>query len=282
MKPGPKPSLLKKIQADLRIAYYYSNAAWQRMFCRGGRIALPSPKERACVGGGDFEKTGEDFLRLFIKLGNLKPHEKVADIGCGIGRMAIPLTKYLNRRGSYEGLDIAAKGIEWCGQNITSQYPNFRFQTADVFNQRYHPKGKQKASEYRFPYEDAAFDFICLASVFTHMLAEDMENYLSEISRVLNKNGRCLMTFFLLNSETLELMRKKESALDFKYPINAHSRSISQTETEAAIAYEEGYLRTLCGRAGLRIIEPIHYGSWRRKAQTLRYQDIISAVKITA
>lgn len=54
------------------------------------------------VGHGDFKKTGEEFLGYFTNCG-LQPEHNVLDIGCGIGRMAIPLTRFL--KGRYEGFE---------------------------------------------------------------------------------------------------------------------------------------------------------------------------------
>lgn len=81
-------------------------------------------------------------------------------------------------------------------KNITPKYPNFNFQLADIYNKMYNPQGKYKASDYKFPYANETFDFVFLTSVFTHLLPQDMERYLSEIARVLKKNGRCFITFF--------------------------------------------------------------------------------------
>jgi len=132
--------------------------------------------------------------------------------------MAIPLTKYLNKASHYEGFDIVADGINWCRENITTKYPNFNFRLADVFNKFYNPKGRKSPSDYEFPYENESFDFVFLTSVFTHMLPDGIENYMREIYRVLKKNGRCLITFFLLNDESRNLIQIEESDLDFKYP----------------------------------------------------------------
>jgi len=85
--------------------------------------------------------------------------------------------------------------IDWCRRKISSKYPNFHFQFADIFNGVYNPKGKIKPVEYKFPYENESFDFVFVKSVFTHMLPQDMEHYFSEIARVLRKDGRCLITF---------------------------------------------------------------------------------------
>ena len=116
------------------------------------------------VGLGDFEKTGQDFLRYFIELASLQPKEVVLDIGCGPGRMTLPLIGYL-REGSYFGIDVNARAIRWCRRNISSRAPGFTFYHADIFNQRYNPSGKLGASEYVFPFDDDSLDFIFLTSV---------------------------------------------------------------------------------------------------------------------
>ena len=51
---------------------------------------------RLLIGGGNLKEIGKRFLQHFIELGKLKPNDIVLDVGCGIGRMAFPLTKYLN------------------------------------------------------------------------------------------------------------------------------------------------------------------------------------------
>ena len=151
------------------------------------------------VGFEEFKTNGEEFFRYYTKLCDLKPYERMLDVGSGIGRKTFLLTDYLNDEGSYEGLDIVEAGIHWCTERITRKYPRFKFQLIDVCNQHYNPTGKYKASEYRFPFADESFDFAMLCSVFTHMLAEDVERYLCEAARVLKTGGRCLASFFLLN-----------------------------------------------------------------------------------
>jgi len=47
------------------------------------------------VGDGDYEKAGNEFFVYFREFGKLKPSDKVLDVGCGIGRMSLPLTTYL-------------------------------------------------------------------------------------------------------------------------------------------------------------------------------------------
>jgi ubiquinone/menaquinone biosynthesis C-methylase UbiE len=109
------------------------------------------------------------------------------------------------------------------------------------------------------------------------MLPKDMENYLFEISRVLKKNGRCLITFFLLNDESLKLIKLSRSSLDFKYFYKNYG-IVNENIPEAAIAYEEKFIRKLYRKCGLNI-RSIYYGSWCGRKNFLSYQDIIIAFK---
>jgi SAM-dependent methyltransferase len=248
----------------------------------GKRDRLTPPNWRNFVGGGDFKIIGNEFFRYFVELGGLKPHEKILEVGCGIGRMAVPLMGYLKKEkgGNYEGFDIVDQGVDWCQKKITRTAPHFHFRWADIYNYGYNPVGKYPAEEYQFPYENESFDFVFLTSVFTHMLPPGMENYFSEISRVLKQGGRCFITFFLLTRESLELIEINESTIDFKYEINGY-RVKNQDVPERAVAYDENYIRWLYGKNNLQITPPIHYGWWygREKEHSVGYQDFILAVK---
>lgn len=259
-----------------KISYFLEDALDSLL---GRRDELTPPKRKLFVGGkDDFKSTGEEFFRYFRELGGLKPNERVLDVGCGIGRMAVPLTKYLDERGSYDGFDIVADGINWCRKKITPKYPNFHFQLADVFNKKYNPHGKYRASEYYFPYESESFDLVFLTSVFTHMLPQDMEHYLYEIARTMKRRGRCLITFFLLNRESLELINLGKSIYDFKHE-GGGFRTIDKATPESGVAYDEKFIRGLYEKLRLTIAEPIHLGSWCGRENYLSYQDVIIAVK---
>ncbi len=241
---------------------------------------LMPPEELMFVGGGldNFMVIGEAFVRDFQTRCRLQPNERVLDVGCGVGRIAIPLTAFLNSEARYEGFDVVPEGIEWCQKNISSRYPNFHFRLADIYNKQYHPSGTQ-ASRYRFPYEDSSFDFICLASVFTHMLPKDMKNYFREISRVLAIGGRCMITFFLLNEESLTALNAGKSTLSFDHRFR-HYRIHSLETPEGAISYDEKCVLKLYGVNALEIEPPILHGVWSgRDSAYLGYQDIIIAHK---
>jgi SAM-dependent methyltransferase len=241
---------------------------------RGARRALVPPRRMIFVGAGDFLAIGEEFKQHFVTLGGLRPEHDVLDVGCGIGRMAVPLVGWLE--GNYEGFDINAKGIRWCQRHITPSNPSFRFQVANLHNRKYNPRGRATASDYRFPYKTGSFDFVFATSVFTHLLPEDTENYIREIGRVLRSGGRCLVTFFLLDETSSALVEQGRAALSFPVEGNGYRTSDSEVP-EARVAYPGEAVTTAFERAGLR--PAVHPGSWSGRGNGLSFQDVVVASK---
>jgi SAM-dependent methyltransferase len=240
------------------------------------RRAMVPPRFLRFEGNGDFEATGNEFLRYFIELGQLAPEHKVLEIGCGIGRMARPLTAYLTT-GTYDGIDIVPHGISWCQKNISKRHSNFHFHLADIQNSMYNPRGRYQAVDYEFPFADSSFDFIYLTSVFTHMFRAELEHYLSCITRMLRPAAKCLITFFLLNEQARQLINAGHSSLQFRFKRNGCWVD-DQHLQERAVAYEESEIRTLFRALGLSL-ETIRYGGWSGRADYLSYQDIVVAQK---
>ena len=245
--------------------------AWESV--RGKRDPLVPPRRHIFIGGGDFRSTGHAFRQLFVDLGGLSANDDVLDVGSGIGRIAVGLTGFL--QGRYEGFDIVGSGIEWSQRRITARYPNFRFQRADIYNKRYNRKGRWRASEYRFPYEDESFDFVLLTSVFTHLLPADAENYVGEVGRVRRPGGTCFATFFLLDDGALQRIAEGRSAPSFHVQGDGY-RTIRKGHPEVAVAHR---LETVAGwfdATGL-MSRTIYPGSWSGRSDGTSYQDIVIA-----
>lgn len=226
-----------------------------------------------------FRESGKETFYHMNRLCNLQPDYHILDVGCQLGRLAIPLSKFLNKDGRYEGIDIIREAIDWCDDNVTQKFPNFHFRWADVFNGYYNPKGKFQPYEYKLPYNDNSFDLVIAYSVFTHMLRKETEHYFSEISRVMKKGGKCWLTFTILDVESLKQIQLKKTLADFNYEFDGY-RSTSIDNPEASIAWNENIIRDICKKNSLKIIEPIYPGHWRGISLTnMFWQDVVIAIK---
>ena len=244
----------------------------------GKKNPLVPPRNMIFIGDGDYLKIGNEFFNYFLELGQLKPNHKVLDVGCGIGRMSLPLINYLSKDGEYYGFDIVEKGINWCNENINKKYPNFHFEQSDIYNKTYNPNGKELSSEYKFKYENDFFDFVFLTSVFTHMRTNDLSRYFEEISRVMKPNARCLMTFFLINNESRQLIEQNKSTQELIFEMDQYSIAKNKETPEHAIGFNENFIVKLFKKNKLQI-QGTYYGSWCGREKYMSYQDIIVASK---
>ncbi|MGO4706822.1 class I SAM-dependent methyltransferase [Microvirga sp. 2MCAF38] len=237
---------------------------------------LPAPApENVFVGDGDYRAIGVEYLGHLVRIGGLKPSDRVLDIGCGIGRMAVPLTQFLDEStGCYEGVDPVKEGITWCTQNITPVYPRFRFCQIDLAHELYNRGGSLAGHEVVLPFSDASFDFIFMVSVATHLPADEIEAYSREAMRLLAPGGRLFMTAFLILDGDLErdgarpkFIAGRESGTWYGDP----------SAPLAAIGFERNLIEQAIHGEGLRI-QRVSLGHWRGTDST-HYQDIIVATK---
>ena len=204
---------------------------------------------------------GERNVEGFRELAGLRRDATFLDIACGCGRVARALTEYFDASAKYEGFDAAKKPIEWAHSVITPRFPNFRFRTADTFNKRYNPSGRTGASELIFPYDDDKFDFAFAGSLYTHMIPDEVANFVKETKRVLKPGGTTFATFCLLNETTLPIVDAGRSMprLVYRY---GDCRVRSTEDPAHFIAHPESWVRDLYSKAGLSIVEPIVRGTW--------------------
>ena len=225
------------------------------------------------VGGGDFEFVGNRFLG-FLKEAGLTPGDDVLDMGCGIGRIAVPLTQFLDSTSRYAGFDIETKAIDWCNEEVVALHEGFSFHFANLYNEAYNPKSTTLAQDFRFPYEDDSFDFALATSLFTHLLPKDMEHYLAEVVRVLRPDGTLFITYFLLNEEIRDRRSSWKRTLHFKFELDCCWVN-SEKVPEAVVAYDQADVEKAYDAAGLSITD-IQYGRWSG-IESHTHQDIVVA-----
>lgn len=239
----------------------------------GNRFMPAPPPELMLCGDGDFRAIGAEFLSHFVRRGSLSPDDRVLDLGCGVGRMALPLTQYLSG-GTYLGLDVMAPAIAWCRATITPVYPAFRFAQLDVAHPLYNPAGVIAADAVTLPLEDASVDFVALVSVLTHLDETMLRRYAREIARVLAPGGRCFATAFLLNRPSREGIARGTARPGFPDVAGAPFLIADPEAPLAAIAFDEDLLLARFLEAGLKRKRPAAYGSWSGREHGLSFQDI--------
>jgi SAM-dependent methyltransferase len=156
--------------------------------------------EKTGGGPGTFDEISRWHIAQVNERIGYRADSVVVEIGCGIGRDAIPLTEILTQ-GRYIGIDIIRPSIEWCQQNISIRFPNFQFVHFDVEDGLHNPEGKEDVSVCRIPADDASVDIIIGHSVFTHLLEKGIRHYLGEFARVLKANGRAFVTCFVVDED---------------------------------------------------------------------------------
>jgi len=205
-----------------------------------------------------------------------KPDDRVLDVGCGIGRVALHFARFLGEHGRYDGFDAVRVGVDWCNARIARD-PRFRFVHVDVRNRQYNPKGAVDAATFSFPYEDERFSLVYATSVLTHLLADEAARYLKEVSRVLEPGGRSVVTFFIIDDDARRHMASS-SGLCFQ-PTDAGYWTTQPENPEAAVACEEQAVLTMYDQAGLQIQTPIRYGTWSGRDGLVGGQDHVLAIK---
>lgn len=239
----------------------------------GRRDPLVPPRGMIFTGSGDFKKQGLKMAQYLQQESGLQAHHHVLDVGSGIGRMAVALTGILSEEGRYEGFDVVKKGVKWSQKHISSRFPNFHFRHIDLGNDLY-KSSRNDAAGFTFPYADKEFDRVIVISVFTHMLPEEVSRYLKEIARVMQPNGKCMATFFLLNEYSKSRMLQRPQ---FNFPHDhGHYRLMSERVKSANVAFEEEYLKKMVKEAGLKM-EKFFPGYWcgREKEACKDFQDIV-------
>lgn len=219
------------------------------------------------TGGGPdtFDVISKQHISNIERFAGLKPDFSVLEIGCGIGRDAIPLTKRLGPTGTYLGIDIIGPSIEWCQKNISKTFPHFEFVHFDVKDQLHNPAGTLSVQDVRIPLESRSVDLIVLQSVFTHLLRADILHYMGEFRRLLKMSGRAYATMFIVNDAILAHARTTNLTpfnLTFRHEVEDGCCINDPLHPTGAVAYTSDALDQMLKESGLLLAQPLLKGAW--------------------
>lgn len=205
-------------------------------------------------GGKQFARNGEVIANILMKQANLDKSSKVIEIGCGCGRVARVLTRLLPPN-HYIGMDVDPAVVAYCQQSKLFKDAGFRFDRMDIRNAAYNPNGEIAASEYAFPYDSAWADVVFHISVFTHMLPEDVRNYIAETARLLRPGGRCLFSAFLMD-------HGHDGGIDFPHD-HGFYRLHHEELAEKAVGYNLDFFESVFAEHDMVPSKKPLIGGWR-------------------
>ena len=143
------------------------------------------PAPRPTRTSGEFTAIGNFVCALLTSLG-LEPGHLVVDVGCGSSWLAPQLAYY--PRLSYVGTDVSPDLLT----NLRARTQRDEWLFAQTFGDA-------------IPCANDAADFVCLDSLFAHLLPQDAIRYLLEAKRALQTGGDIVFPFFdfALEGETI-------------------------------------------------------------------------------
>jgi SAM-dependent methyltransferase len=202
-------------------------------------------------------RTGGLAAMECCRLGGLRPDDRVLDIGSGVGRVALPLTRYLTPAGAYRGVDMWREGVEWCERTITPRFPRFTFRHVDLYHPTYNPSGGTPITSARLPEEDDSFDFVVLGAI-NHLSAPELLALVGEAGRVLRPGGTYVGTWFVVDE----------------------GANVALPPGAAPVACEASVMHAALASSSLRL-SVLHPGSWRGVPDAPGYQDLVVAHKVS-
>jgi ubiquinone/menaquinone biosynthesis C-methylase UbiE len=123
---------------------------------------------------------GDETRRILLKGTGLQPGQRILDIGCGTGSLAV-LVKQLYPESLVVGLDPDPKALARARRKAGKAFVSIQF---------------DQGFSYELPYGDASIDRVFSSYMLHHLQGDKKERTLMEVRRVLRPQGVfCLLDF---------------------------------------------------------------------------------------
>lgn len=219
---------------------------------------------------------------------DLQPTGRILDIGCGYGKTAIALKRYLKPPGGFVGFDIQPRLTSFATRMFKALKIDsyFRAEHHPIIGNPYY-KGTDSgtpADQFVFPYPEREFDAVCSFSVFTHLRTGPLQNYAKNLGRVVKPGGKMLLSFYLLDNapeagnggEPWAASQRRNALLDGPDPAERGVlKVLNPRNPEYLVAYRVEYVRKAFAQFGFTLDRPPLFGSWAGRANYFGHQDYL-------
>ena len=220
-----------------------------RYISRTGCNAILSPYFYYLTAGVNF------WLYAFAQ-GWAHLNSRIVDIGSGCGKSAVALSDFdhMGQRfqGKYFGFDVDPDMIRWSQQNFDAEH--FSFRTIDSYSAVYNPDGRPGSGVRLTGCEDGTIDLVMSQSLFSHLLEQELRQYVAESMRVLRPGGVMAMTYFCMDD--LRALKLLGGRWNFEHR-SGPAYIENERYPEAAVAYDKSWMEQVCREAGFSRVETI-------------------------
>lgn len=231
--------------------------------------------------------------------GDLRDAVRVLDFGCCTSPIAQAFSVYpvkdLNLV-EYYGLDIDEKVIGWCRETFAGAN-NFHFEHLRYDRPHYALADNailddvQASSTISTSFTNlnlpTNFNIQLSGSVFTHLLFEEIVDYIRELAARVVPGGILINSMFVLDEKNLEktVQRRRETdTFPFPdrrfFPLDDMTYIVNRENVRSANGFRVEQVQSIYREAGLEIVD-IMYGSWSQtlRSNPINYQDWVVARK---
>jgi len=236
--------------------------------------SLPPLKMIKKIGSYSNEHFKKGMSSIFQEIATrckIDSGKHVVDLGCGVGRLAIPFSKLINQDGRFYGIDVWEDGIQWCKKNLADN-SNISFHHLHAKDNYYFDSElKKEDNNFRIPFiPSSSIDLFYAISVFTHLRETDCQSYFNEINRVLKKEGVAYITCFIIDEFFFDFQKRTGKFQSIKEEEKGCYYGYKKQDYFAGFTMKK--FKKMLKKANLKIIS-YELGSWADKISSSKYQD---------
>lgn len=174
----------------------------------------------------------QSFREMTADLAQVKPGDKVLDVGCGTGNLTMVAKVRAGPQGEVHGIDAAPEMIEEASRKAGLKGLDIDYQIGLIED---------------IPFPDDYFDAVLSSLMFHHLPVDLKRAGFAEITRVLKPGGRFVVVDFEPSGSALLHRLLKD--------FFGHKRTVGNLRLVEALMREAGFKEIRVGRAMFRIIQ---------------------------